>query len=241
MAKKSVDLKRRDFLKIGAAAGVGAALTGIALNSCNSKQRRELATKPELQQTKPMEKVRVGFVGVGMQGSSHVQNYLRIDNVEIKAVCDIIPEKVARIQKWVTDAGFEKPTGYSSGDHDFERMCKEEDLDLVFTATPWEWHVPVCVSAMENGKHAATEVPAAVTLEDCRRLVETAEKYKKHCVMMENCNYGRRELMVLNMVWQGVYGEILHAEAGYLHDLRNYKLGGLYEGDWRIKYSSILN
>lgn len=119
-------------------------------------------------------------------------NFLKIEGVEIKAICDIIPEKVERMQKWVTDAGFTNPTGYSDGEYDFVRMCENEDLDLVFTATPWKWHVPVCVAAMKNNKHAATEVPAAITIDECWELVETAEKYNKHCVMMENCNYGRR-------------------------------------------------
>ncbi len=84
--------------------------------------------------------------------------------------------------------------------------------------------MPVCVAAMKNGKHAATEVPAAMTLDDCWQLVEHAEKYRKHCVMMENCNYGRPEMMVFNMVRQGLFGEILHAEGGYLHDLREHQV-----------------
>ena len=84
--------------------------------------------------------------------------------------------------------------------------------------------MPVCVAAMKNGKHAATEVPAAMTLDDCWQLVESAEKYRKHCVMMENCNYGRSEMMVFNMVRQGLFGEILHAEGGYLHDLREHQV-----------------
>lgn len=232
---------RRDFIKKTAAAGIGVAFSSSLVSGCKEPEEYKISTKPRLPKVEPMKKVRIGFVGVGMQGSSHVKNFLRIDNVEIKAVCDIIPEKVERIQQWVVDAGFPKPTGYSRGEHDFERMCREEDLDLVFTATPWEWHVPVCIAAMENGKHAATEVPAAVTLKEAWQLVETAERTNRHCVMMENCNYGRREMMVLNMVRQGLFGEIIHAEGGYLHDLTNYKLGGLYEGDWRIKHSITRN
>jgi predicted dehydrogenase len=116
-------------------------------------------------------------------------------------------------------------------------MCAEEDLDLVFTATPWEWHVPVCVAAMKNGKHAATEVPAAITLDECWELVETAEKKNKHCVMQENCCYDRIELMTLNLVRQGVLGEVLHAEAGYLHDLREVKFSSQGEGLWRRAHS----
>ncbi len=229
-------LNRRDFIKLGTAAGIGAAVAGIALQGCDQRTR-SLSTAPGLPKVEPVDPVKIGFVGVGNQGSSHVRNFLRIDGVEIKAICDIIPEKVERMQQWVTEAGFAKPTGYSKGENDFVRMCETEDLDLVFTATPWKWHVPVCVAAMKNGKHAATEVPAAITLDECWELVENAEKFNKHCVMMENCNYGRRELMVMNMVRQGVFGELIHAEGGYLHDLRNYKLGDAYEGQWRIEHS----
>jgi predicted dehydrogenase len=229
-------INRRDFLIKGTALGLGALAAGHILNSCDTPER-QLATKPGLPSVAPIETVKIGFVGVGNQGSSHVRNFLNIEGVEIRAICDIVPEKVERMQRWVTNAGFPKPNGYSKGEHDFIRMCETEDLDLVFTATPWEWHVPVCVAAMKNGKHAATEVPAAVTIDECWELVETAEKYGKHCVMMENCNYDRREMLFLNLVRKGLFGELVHAECGYLHDLRNYKVGDLYEGQWRIKHS----
>ncbi|OGD24979.1 MAG: hypothetical protein A2Y56_05210, partial [Candidatus Aminicenantes bacterium RBG_13_63_10] len=135
------------------------------------------------------------------------------------------------------EAGFDKPAGYSRGPRDFERLCETEDLDLVFNATPWEWHVPISVAAMRNGKHAATEVPAAVTLEECWELVETAEKNKKHCIMMENCCYDRPEMLCLNLVKKGLLGEIIHAEAGYLHDLRDVKFSGVGESLWRPQHS----
>jgi predicted dehydrogenase len=120
-------------------------------------------------------------------------------------------------------------------------MCEEEDLDLVFNATPWRWHVPISVTAMKNGKHAATEVPAAVTLEECWELVETAERHHKHCVMMENVNYGRWEMMVFHMVRLGMFGEILHGEGGYLHDLRGIKFSSEGEGLWRRAHSMERN
>jgi predicted dehydrogenase len=185
--------------------------------------------------------VRVGFVGVGGMGSVHVQNFLNMDGVVVKAICDIMEDKVARAGKWVEEAGQPSPKGYSRGPRDFERMCAEEDLDLVLTATPWEWHVPVCVAAMKNGKHAATEVPAAVTLDECWQLVETAERTKKHCVMMENCCYDQIELRTLNMIRKGLLGEILHAEAGYLHDLREVKFSAEGEGLWRRRHSMLRN
>ncbi|MDI6699200.1 MAG: Gfo/Idh/MocA family oxidoreductase [Candidatus Saccharicenans sp.] len=237
--EKIINPGRRDFLKLGLS---GAA--GLWLGSRAGK----LEARPDIPAgygplfaSQPLETVRVGFVGVGGMGSVHVQNFLNIDGVEIKAICDIVEEKVVRAQKWVEAAGFPRPKGYSRGPWDFKRMCQEEDLDLVFTATPWEWHVPVCLEAMKNGKHAATEVPAAVTLEECWQLVETAERYRKHCVMMENCCYDRVELMSLNMVRRGLLGEVLHAEAGYLHDLREVKFSSEGEGLWRRQHSWTRN
>lgn len=227
-------LDRRSFIGIGTA-GFAALLgmgSGAKVAAADHKNDGAL-----IMTNKPLEKVRLGMVGVGMQGAGHIRNFLNIDKVEIKAICDLVPEKVQRMQKWVVDAGFPEPRAYTRGELDFLRMCENEELDLVFTATPWQWHVPICVAAMKNGSHAATEIPAADSIEGCWELVETAEKYRKHCVMMENCCYGRYEMLVLNMVRQGLFGEMLHAECGYLHDLRNYKVGGLYQGDWRIKYS----
>lgn len=224
---------RRNFIKTGAMVGLG-----LSLNSrTGAAKEYKPATTPGVIKAAPIETVKVGFVGVGGMGSAHCKNLLKIEGVEIRAVCDIIPEKVKRIQRWVKNAGFKKPRGYSRGEYDFKRMCQEEDLDLVMTATPWRWHVPVCVAAMEAGKHVATEVPAAVTLEECWQLVETAEKTKKYCMMLENCCYGKRELTVLNMVRKGLFGEIIHAEAGYLHDLRALKFSKTGEGLWRTDHS----
>ncbi len=238
---KPLDPERRSFLKAGAA-GVGAAVLGNATACAPAGVDATASPIPgqapsQLFAAPPMEVVRIGFVGVGLQGTSHCRNLLRIDGVELKAVCDIVPAKVARIQDMAVEAGQERPTGYSASETDFERLCAEQDLDLVFNATPWKWHVPICASAMENGKHTATEVPAAYTIEDCWRLVECAERYQKHCVMMENCNYGRWEMMVFNMVRQGLFGEILHGAGGYLHDLRSVKFENANEGLWRRAHS----
>ena len=185
--------------------------------------------------------VRVGFVGVGLQGTEHVKNLLDIEGVELRAVCDIAPEKVARAQKLARDAGKREPKGFTRGPRDFERLCAEEDLDLVYTATPWEWHVPVMLAAMRNGKHAASEVPAAQTVEDCWKLVETAEKLQKHCLLMENCCYDRPEMMVLHMLRKGLFGEAMHAEVGYQHDLREIKFENRDEGLWRRAHATRLN
>jgi predicted dehydrogenase len=224
---------RRDFLKTTAAGTLGLHLAARA----RTLLAQDPPPDPTLFAAPPLETVRVGFVGVGHQGSSHVANFLRIDGVEITAICDINPAKVAAMQKLVTDAGRPRPAGFDRGPEDFRRLCDRSDVDLVFTATPWEWHTPVCLAAMRAGKHAATEVPLCVTLDECWELVETAERTRRHCVMMENCCYDRTEMMILNMVRQGLFGELLHAECGYLHDLRELKLTDFYENRWRINHS----
>jgi len=238
MNDENTNQSRRDFLKVGAAAGLGAAVAGLGLEARIPALPGEGGTQFT---APPVPTVRVGFVGVGGMGSAHVMNLLNIDGVEIRAVCDVVPAKVERAQKRVVEAGQPKPAGYTNGPRDFERLCASEDLDLVFTATPWEWHVPVCLAAMRNGKHAATEVPAAMSIEDCWALVETAEKTKRHCQMMENCCYDRIELMTLNLVRKGLLGEVLHGEAGYLHDLRGVKFSSEGEGLWRRAWSQKFN
>jgi predicted dehydrogenase len=224
---------RRDFLKLGVAGGVGAALARP------DAAAREQAAAPFV--APAIDRVRIGFVGVGGMGTVHVNNLVRIEGAEIRAVCDIVDEKVQRAQDIVEKAGFARPKGYSRGPRDFERMCHEEDLDLVYTATPWEWHVPVCLAAMTSGKHAITEVPMAYTTDDCWKLVEASERTRRYCIMMENCCYDRREMMILNLVRRGVLGELLHAECGYLHDLRSIKFSGEGEGLWRRAHAMRRN
>jgi hypothetical protein len=219
------DITRRQAIKLGVL-GVGGAVLG---EGCAGSQPQEAA--PDQREQQPvseqpfaapsMDVVRIGFVGVGGMGSVHCRNLLRIEGAQLAAICDIVPEKVTRIQDLAVEAGQPRPTGYSRGEYDFVRMCEEEDLDLVYTATPWRWHVPVCVAAMKNGKHAATEVPAAVTIDECWELVETAETLQK----------------VFHMVRLGLFGEVLHAEGGYLHDLRGIKFSSEGEGLWRRAHS----
>ena len=226
---------RRDFLKLGAASSLSAA---FVKDSIAESLRGGIKDETMMEfKAPPMSAVRVGYVGVGLQGTSHVENLLKIEGVEIRAVCDIIEDRVARSQNLTTKAGFAKPEGYWRGPTDFKRLCERPDIDLVYTATPWEWHVPVALAAMNAGKHVAIEVPIATTVEECWQLIETAEKTRRHCVMMENCCYDRPEMMCLNMVKKGLLGEILHAEAGYLHDLREVKFDKVNEGAWRLAHS----
>lgn len=240
----SKGMDRRDFIRTAAVAGAGLSLGVGRLQADEPIAPPHVASgvaSDALFRAPPLERVRIGFVGVGHQGTSHVQNFLRMDAVDIVAICDLVPEHVARAQKLVTDAGRPKPAGYSRGAEDFKRMIDTERLDLVFTATPWEWHAPVLLYAMRAGKHAATEVPMGVTLDELWELVETAESTQRHCVMMENCCYDRVEMMILNMVRQGLFGELLHAECGYLHDLRELKLTDFYVNRWRVKHSITRN
>jgi len=229
-------INRRDFLKAGSAAVVaGAAVARLGTDAAAAAQTAKGFAAA------PIAKVRIGFVGIGGQGGGHVNNFLKIPGCQITAVCDVREERTGWATKQITAAGHPAPTAYTNGPRDFERLCEKEDLDLVFNATPWEFHVPIMLSAMKNGKHTATEVPAAMTLDDCWAIVEAAEKYKKHCVLMENCNYDRMEMMVYNMVRQGLFGEILHAEGGYLHDLRSIKFADEGEGLWRRAWATKLN
>jgi len=230
-------VNRRDFIKAGAVAGMGVSLAGLA--ACRVDARSpQVSTAPMIGfKVPPIENVRIGFVGIGGMGSGHVRNLLKIKGCQITAVCDIRPSRVEWAQKAVQDAGFPKPTGYTKGDWDFKRLCENEDLDLVYTATPWRWHTPVLLAAMQNGKHGASEVNVAFNTEDCWKLVETAEKTQRHCVLMENCCYDRVEMQILNMVKKGMFGELLHGECGYLHDLRGVKFSSGGEGLWRRNWS----
>ena len=184
----------------------------------------------------PFEKratVRFGLIGCGGRGSGLLRDVLGVPGVEVKAVCDVVPEKVARAQAAVVKAGQKEPAGYSKGDHDFENMVKRGDLDLVYVATPWNWHVPMAVAAMQAGVHAGVEVPSAVSIDECWTLVDTSEKTRRHCMILENCCYGWSEMLVLNMARAGVFGELTHGECAYIHDLRSLLFENRGEGLWR--------
>ena len=233
MEEKSGKISRRDFVTRAAIGSAGVVLGTDALNSrllaATSKASAATMIGVPFQSR---ERVRLGIIGVGGRGTSLLRDLLSVDGVDVKAICDVVPEKVEHAQKMVTDANQTKPTGFSKGDLDFKNL-NQLDLDIVYVATPWNWHVPMAVDAMQNGKHAAVEVPAATTLEECWDLVNTSETTRKHCVILENCCYGSSEMMVLQMVRDGAFGEISHAEGAYLHDLRSILTAGEGEGLWR--------
>ncbi|MBP7679038.1 MAG: Gfo/Idh/MocA family oxidoreductase [Bacteroidales bacterium] len=187
----------------------------------------------------PLDKVRIGIIGLGMRGLEAVRRLLYVEGIEITAVCDILPDRVMQAQRTVADRGLKEPAGFSDGEDAWMKLCESENVDLVYACTPWDLHTPNAVHAMNNGKHAAIEVPAALTLEECWQLVDTAEKTKRHCMMLENCCYDFFELATLNMARNGVFGEIMHAECAYIHDLRWLKFDkeNGYVDMWRLKYS----
>ena len=226
------DQSRRNFLKVMSAAGATLAMAGGAKAAPEAEaQGKNVA----LLKTPPMEKIRVGFIGVGARGSGHVSSMMKLDGVEVIAICDTHePSRKASVNNVVKNGRKEPAAFGDKGELHYQEMLKRDDLDIVIIATPWEWHTRMCVDAMNAGKHAFTEVPAAVTEEECWQLVNTAEKTQKHCMMLENCCYGREELFCLNLIAQGMLGELLHGEGGYLHDLR----GQMHEvahgtGSWR--------
>ncbi len=184
----------------------------------------------------PFEKtpvVRVGIIGLGGRGNGHLNDLLNIPNVQINAVCDLVEARAADAAKRVAAKGQPKPAVYGGSAMAWTALTKRNDIDIVYIVTPWDWHVPMALGAMEGGMHAAVEVPVATTLKDCWRIVDTSERTRKHCIILENCCYGYTERLVLNLVRAGVLGTITHGEAAYIHNLRGLLLADSGEGLWR--------
>ncbi len=167
----------------------------------------------------PIPVVRVGFVGLGMRGQGAVERFLALEGVEVKALCDLEEYNLADMRELIAGSGRPAAKEYT-GTEGWKQLCEQEDLDLIYICTDWLSHTPIAVYGMEKGKHVATEVPAATTLEECWQLVDTSERTRKHCIMLENCCYDRFEMATLNMAQQGLFGEIVHVEGAYIHDLR---------------------
>ncbi|WP_297335581.1 Gfo/Idh/MocA family oxidoreductase [Algoriphagus sp.] len=235
---------RREFLKSTGLAGLGIFGAGSVLGSqadflpleANFAKKRVQSFNMSGFAAPKLETVRVGIVGLGMRGPGAVDRLSKIEGVEIKALCDLIPERAEKAKKML-DGTVHNPTLYSGKAYSYKAMCDRPDLDLIYIASPWEWHVPMAVYAMEAGKHAAVEVPAARTLDECWELVETSERTQKHCMQLENCCYDFFELMTLKMAREGFFGEVLHVEGAYIHDLLwlNFDNQKGYQDMWRLK------
>lgn len=250
------DSSRRDFLKTSALAGLTASLAGVAAG-CGTAEKRaitlpgNIAIKPDVGatrprpagqkpvhdlRTQPLERVRVACIGTGGRGSNLMHDVEGLDFAEIVAVCDLRQERAERVASRIEKNKGKRPVVFGGTEDVWEKLCERDDIDVIYIATPWEWHVPMALRAMERGKHAFIEVSAAVTVDQCWQLVDTSERTQRHCVMLENCCYGENELFVLNMAREGVFGELTHAECAYIHDLRSllFSLDG--EGAWRRQY-----
>ena len=184
--------------------------------------------------------VRIGCpVGVGSHGTGLVKILLAVPGVEIPAICDVNEKHLKHAQDIIEKKGRKRPEGYSHGAEDYRRLAAREDLDAVMTATPWELHTPIAVAAMKAGKYAATEVPAAITVEQCWELVNTSEQTGMPCMMLENDCFGRGALMALNLVQEGVLGELIHCEGGYDHDIRAGLKTASFHGEACTHYGAM--
>jgi hypothetical protein len=254
---------RRDFLKHATVAGAGAFAGGL-LSGCAPKQpESNLAAilgsvkKPHVQKfnmsgyaAPALPVVRVGIIGLGDRGSGAVQRLSYIEGVEIKALCDKREIAVRGSQKYLQRIGRPAAQEFFGDENAWKKLVELPDLDLIYTCTPWILHTAISVYAMENGKHLACEVPIARTIDEAWQLVETSEKTKKHCMMLENCCYDFFELLTLNMARQGMFGDIVHGEGAYIHNLMglNFKkpqddrqADGAYTDMWRLKENASRN
>ena len=248
---------RRNFLKTATFAGAGAMAGGL-ISGCAPKQPEsnlavilESVKKSHNQRfnmsgyaAPALPTVRVGVIGLGDRGSGAVERLSFIEGVEIKALCDMRQVAVEGSQKYLKSIGRPAAQEFYGDNYAWKKLIVLADLDLIYICTPWVWHTPMAVYAMESGKHTACEVPIARTIDEAWQLVETSERTKKHCMMLENCCYDFFELLTLNMARQGMFGDIIHGEGAYIHNLMGYNFkkplddkqtDGAYTGMWRLK------
>jgi predicted dehydrogenase len=225
-------IDRRDFVKGAAGAAFGlAGMPPVVLRGMDDR------------------KVRVAVIGTGLRGRSLLRLVLQRSDTEVPAVCDIEADALQRATDMVSEARGGAPEAYGNGEEDFRNLLARDDVDAVIIATPWLWHTPMAVAAMRAGKAVGVEVPAAVTVQQCWDLVQTSEETGQPCMMMENVCYRRDVMTILNMVGEGLFGEVLHCQGGYQHDLRNIKFqpgvqfgpGARSEAVWRTKHSVSRN
>jgi len=241
---------RRNFLKTTGLTGLGFASAGLLhgktpeaghSDKSNAAQVGKQLEKAHVQRfnmsgftAPPLEKVRIAIIGLGNRGPGHLNVMSRIEGAEIKALCEIRPER-ANAAKKKLDGTKHNPEVFT-GPEDWKKVCERDDVDLVMITTPWYMHAGMAVYAMEHGKHVASEVPAAGTIEECWQLVETAERTRRHCMMMENDSYLSFQLMTLNMARQGFFGEVVHADCAYnTSKMRNNFSKNMYWEMWWLK------
>jgi len=236
----NINFDRRKLLGsalIAAAAQALPAGSSAAESRSHAEDKAPGAKRSVMGLVKPkMDKIRFGIIGVGERGGSLTKTLLPVEGAEITAICDIYAPALETSVAVVEKATGKRPAAITGGVEAFKGLIDRHDVDAVIIATPWEWHTRMALYSIAAGKETFVEVPAATTIEDCWALVEAAEAKQVNCMMMENCCYGRSELMVLNMVRAGVFGELTHGEGAYIHNLR-YKLKDFIgEGTWRAEW-----
>ena len=237
------DISRRALFAGVTVAAAAATVAGKAAAAPNPKT----ATSGSMftHAAAPLSTVRVGIIGVGERGTPMTDLLLTLDGVDIRAVCDTDPFVLDRAVARIHEKQGRAPRRITGSDTAFRQLTDADDLDAVFIFTPWQWHAPMALAAMEAGKHAFVEVPIGITIDEMWQLVETSEKTRRHCMMMENCCYGREELMVLNMVRQGLFGELTHGAGSYIHHLRDQMLRtergeGVWRPAWQTRHRGNL-
>jgi len=243
-------MDRRKFLVTGAAAGVGASAINRVASAFTAQDVP--AGRPARFVRQPREKARIAFIGTGLRGQEHLRLTSMRDDTIVPAICDIDPNAIAIAQKILRDNGRPEAEVYTGSEHAWEDMIARDDIDGVIIATPWLWHTPMAVGVMKSGKYAGVEVSAANTLEECWDLVNTYEETGMPCMILENVCYRRDVMAILQMVREGMFGELIHTECGYQHDLRAVKFNdgvqpygggvefgekGFSEAKWRTYHS----
>lgn len=233
---------RREFLKLAGAAGLGitgASFTGRmpASDAAFSQPRRQRFNMHGYAAPR-LDTVRVGIIGIGRRGSGTVRRMAAIDGVEIKALCDLNHGKVSAAIESIAMYPHHRPDSYAGGQDEWKKVCERADIDLIVIVTPWNLHTIMAVYAMEHEKHAYTELPAAQTIEDCWRLVETSEQTRRHCVQVSSSCHNPMQAVILNMARQGFFGEIIHGEGAYIHDLFERLVGGR-QPQWEPRHSRL--
>lgn len=213
---------RRNFLK---KTTLSAAAVSVLPSYLRANSERPIAQKYMGDFAAPkLDTVRAAFIGVGARGGYHLKFLAALPNTEVVAVCDVyedlVKEKIGWVREISGEGRHQNIAEYFGDENQWRKMLKEVKPDIVFIATNWENHAPMAITSMKHGAHAFVEVPIAVTLQEMWDIVDVSEQTQKHCMMLENVNYSRDELMFLNMCRQGVIGEIMHGEAAYIHELR---------------------
>jgi predicted dehydrogenase len=225
---------RRDFIKAASVAGMAAVTQGTG---CRTVERTVGDGQSVMGLRAPaLDEVRVGFIGVGKRGPGAVKRLCHMPKVRIVGICDVYEDRAAKSAADVVAAGHAKPETYFGSEYAFKKLCERPDVNLIYACTPWQWHVPMALYAMQCGKHVCTEVPIAMTVKDCWRLVEMAERTRLHCMMLENCCYGEDELFALSLARNGLLGELVHGDCGYIHELRAGLTDGTYYKDYAFEF-----